>query len=335
MKVLFVDPCCPKPYDSLTLANDPLGGTEATVIRVAEALAASAIAPIVCVKQHNRKECASGNYGTGYVPFGFPYEHPSHVVVLRAPQALLQARKQFPSAKLFFWAHDMFVGNAWAEGFKTIIETQAVPIVVSDWHRSQMYDAMRQFEIATAIPCKRIYNPIDDDLKPDATASLCNKLVFFSSPHKGLKHTLEVFKRFKDFEELEDVTLCIANPGYFDNHNTEGMHNVINLGAISHGEVIQHVRSALAVFHLNSVFPETFGLVHAEANAVGTPFLSSRLGATHELQDHPAELIDVMDSEAVIKRIIEWKTRGRPRVRGNPEFRMSRIVKEWIDLFSR
>jgi glycosyltransferase involved in cell wall biosynthesis len=125
----------------------------------------------------------------------------------------------------------------------------------------------------------------------------------------------------------------VANPGYFPNHDTKEQRNVVNLGALPHPEVIAHVRSALCVLHLNAVFPETFGIVHAEANAVGTPFLSSRLGAVPETADHPSELIDVNDTKAVIDRLIAWK-RGRPKVRGNPMFRLNRIVKEWLDLFS-
>lgn len=330
MKILFVDPCCPKPYDPTILKAEPLGGTEATVVRLAEAIGQKG--HTVAVKQHNRTDASY--HDSQYLPFGMVYAQPTHVVVLRAPQALAQARKQFPTAKLYLWCHDMFGGPGWAEGFKLLSSTQTMPITVSEWHRSQMYDAMRQLGASGALPCRKIYNPIADDLMPDTTPIDTNKLVFFSSPHKGIELTLKTFERFKDFPELNDMKLYIANPGYFKDHNMEGLQNVINLGAISHEQVIQHVRSALAVFHLNSVFPETFGLVHAEANAVGTPFLSSRYGATPELCDHPAELVDVLDPRAVIERIISWRT-GRPKVRGNVAFRTQRIAKEWIDLFTK
>lgn len=341
MRILFVDPCCPKPYDPRVLATEPLGGTEGTVVRIAEALGQRCQ---VYVKQHNRAKLwipnaatYVDNPSTCYLPFGDGYpgdkKSPTHVIVLRAPMALYQARKQFPHAKLYLWCHDIFSGPMWAEGFQALVDTQTVPIVVSDWHKSQMYDAMRQFRCAhLSIPARRIYNPIDDDLSLDATKHDVNKLVFFSSPHKGLDHTLKVFEQFQNFDDLKDVKLYIANPGYFADHTTE-QKNVINLGSLPHSEVITHVRSALCVFHLNNVFPETFGLVHAEGNAVGTPFLSSRLGATHELADHPGELIDVQDPKAVIERIRQWRG-GRPKVRANPAFRLAKIVKEWMELLS-
>ncbi len=335
MRVLFVDPVCPKPYDPQVLATEPLGGTEGTVIRVAEALSQRLGGFGVWVTQHNRSKDHDGAFvapgGAYYSSFGNNENaKPTHVIVLRAPMALYQARKQFPNAKLYLWCHDIFSGPGWAEGFKALVDTQTVPIVVSEWHKGQMYDAMRQLGCGhLSIPSRRIYNPIDDDLVPDATPVDVNKLVFFSSPHKGLEHTLKVFEQFQNFDDLKDMKLYIANPGYFADHKTE-QKNVVNLGSISNGEVTLHVRSSLAVLHLNSVFPETFGLVHAEANAVGVPFLSSRMGATPELCDHPGELIDVTDAKAVIERIRQWRG-GRPKVRANPAFRVNRVVKEWVE----
>lgn len=332
MRILFVDPVAPKPYDPQVLLTEPLGGTEASVTRVAEALGSRGFP--VCVKQGNRGEhsmCASSNCNTTYGAFGsYPDFKPTHVIVLRAPLALYQARKQFPNAKLYLWCHDLFGGPGWAEGFKAIVDTQAVPVVVSEFHKTNMYDTMRALKLEYAIPCRRIYNPIADDLVPDDTVVNPNKLVFFSSPHKGLEHTLKVFAQFQNFDELKDMKLCIANPGYFPDHKTE-QKNVRILGSLPHGEVISQIRNALAVFHLNNVFPETFGLVHAEANAVGTPFLSSRLGATLELCDHPAEHIDVQDPKMVIERIKQWR-QGRPRVRANPNFRLKNVVRDWLEL---
>jgi glycosyltransferase involved in cell wall biosynthesis len=306
-----------------------LGGTEGTIVRIAEGLAAKGIA--VEVTQHCRTETKS--FGAAYTPFGYERsEKPTHVIVLRAPGALYQARKQFPNAKLYLHCHDLFGGPGWVEGFKALVDTQAVPVVVSEFHKTQMYDAMRGLNLQYAIPSRRIYNPIDDSLVPDNTPTDRDKLVFFSSPHKGLEHTLRVFERFQDFDDLKDMKLYVANPGYFADHPTE-QKNVINLGSLPHHEVLRETRSALAVFHLNSVFPETMGLVHAECNAVGTPFVSSRLGATPELADHPGELIDVNDSRAVIERIRQWRS-GRPKVRANPNFRLKNVLRDWLELLA-
>lgn len=338
MRILFVDPVCPKPYDPHVLATEALGGTESTVVRVAEGLGAKGLC--VRVAQHNRETCFADSqeheptHVEAYAPFGENSQYkPTHVIVLRAPMALYQARKQWPNAKLYLWCHDLFSGPAWAEGFKAMVDTQTVPIVVSEWHKSQMYDAMRQLSCGhLSIPSRRIYNPIADDLNPDSTPVDLDKITFFSSPHKGLEHTLKVFEQFQNFDDLKDMKLYIANPGYFEDHKTE-QKNVVNLGSLSHSEIISQVRGSMCVFHLNNVFPETFGLVHAESNAVGTPFLSSRIGATNELADHPGELIDVLDAKAVIERVRDWR-KGRPKVRANDRFRLRNIIREWVEFLA-
>lgn len=325
MKILFVDPTTPKPYDANTLATEAMGGTEASVVRIAEGLAAQGIS--VRVTQHNREVRSKQN--AEYTPFKQNDDFKAtHVVVLRAPQVLRTARKQYPSAKLYLWCHDLFGGAGWFEGFQAMVDTQAAPITVSEFHRTQMYDVMQSVNFNGQIPCRRIYNPIAEDLRPDATPIDKNKLVFFSSPHKGLEHTLKIFERFKDFKELKEMKLYVANPGYFADA-TNLPDNVSSLGQLSHAGIISNIRSALGVLHLNGVFPETMGLVHAECNAVGTPFLSGRLGATPEMVDHPEELVDVNDAKQVIDRIIKWKTVDRPRVRGNANFRLNKILREW------
>ncbi len=46
--ILFYDPACQQPYDTQTLRQQALGGTEASCVRIADALGAF-------VMQHNRE----------------------------------------------------------------------------------------------------------------------------------------------------------------------------------------------------------------------------------------------------------------------------------------
>lgn len=332
MKILFIDSVCLSPYDPHTLATQALGGTEATVIRIAEALAQKDNK--VSVAQHNRID--HGTFQAQYTGFNrhFKEYDPTHVIVLRAPLILHQVRKLFPKAKLYLWCHDIFDDARWNQGFQAIVNTQTIPIVVSQWHQNNLNGCMRSINFQGIIPSHRIYNPIDDNLMPNETIRDHHKLLFFSSPQKGLAHTLKVFERFQDFSELKDMKLYVANPGYSANYNVESNSNVVQLGVLPHQVVIDHVRSSFAVLHLNAVYPETMGIAHAEANAVGTPFLNSRLGATPECADHPDELIDVIDENAVIKRVLQWKKFGAPKVQGNPNFRLAKIADEWLGLFN-
>ena len=91
--ILFFDPVCARPYDTETLRSQAMGGTEATVVRVADALGA-------LVAQHNRTS-ASGRY--------LPPRHDAaitHVIVNRDSRALPVVHELYPNARLYLWLHD-------------------------------------------------------------------------------------------------------------------------------------------------------------------------------------------------------------------------------------
>jgi glycosyltransferase involved in cell wall biosynthesis len=154
-----------------------------------------------------------------------------------------------------------------------------------------------------------------------------NKLIYFSSPHKGLERTLALFPKLR----AHGFTLSIANPGYLPDAAIN-MDGVTVLGALPHAEVMKELQSSLCVLHLNDVFPETFGLVHAEANALGVPVLTSIKGANREILMNHEQLVDVRDDEAVIRKLLGWRIQ-RPVVKGRDEFRLSNVLTEWEKLF--
>lgn len=117
MRVLFIDPCCPKPYDPQVLATESLGGTEATVIRVAEGLASKD--HVVVVKQHNRTDEYQGAGNVYYRAFGEPLaETPTHVIVLRAPQALYQRVNSFHALNSTYGATTSSAAQGGSKAFR-------------------------------------------------------------------------------------------------------------------------------------------------------------------------------------------------------------------------
>ena len=153
--------------------------------------------------------------------------------------------------------------------------------------------------------------------------------VFFSSPHKGLEQTLKHWPRIKSF--YANASLLIANPGYFEKE-VELPEGVVDVGKLSHPDVIALVRRAEAVLHFNNEYPETFGLVHCESNAVGTPVLTSGIGANREvLTPYRDQVVDVESIEAVLKRLEKWRKEGRPQVSCRAEFRQSQVIQRWLE----
>jgi len=154
-----------------------------------------------------------------------------------------------------------------------------------------------------------------------------NKLIYYSSPNKGLTEALEIFAKLR--ERHTNLTLYIANPGYYDDYDGEA-EGIVNLGRLSFPDVIKHVRSSYCVL-LPSEVPETFGLIYAESNAVGTPVLTYDKGAAREVLSLP-DLQVASDKDALIKKFNRWLKFGRPVISGQARFRASNIARVWKDL---
>jgi glycosyltransferase involved in cell wall biosynthesis len=255
-------------------------------------------------------------------------------VAFREARILDAALQEWPGARGYAWYQDFHdSGEPFTGQVETLIRHRATPVLVSDWHELLWIKDLQSHGYGDRLPTRRIYNAIPDDLQPDSTPVDPDKFLYFSSPHKGLGDTVDFFARFAAVPELRDVRLHIANPGYRKIDFELPEDRVVMLGPLPWKGVIQELRSAFMVLHYNLHFPETFGLVHAEADAVGTPWISGELGANTEVCADPDEVMDLSDPDAVIERIVRWKTEGRPEVDGAPWFRLSAIAKEWEELF--
>ena len=78
------------------------------------------------------------------------------------------------------------------------------------------------------------------------------------------------------------MELVYANPGYLPSKDFNSP-DVINLGELSHSKVLEEMSKCEVLFQTQRVFAESFGIVLAEANAMGTPVLSHNFGAASEV----------------------------------------------------
>jgi hypothetical protein len=332
--ILFADPVCPQAYDGDTLENRPQGGTESTVTRVAEALARRGHR--VRITQHNRPRRDDVN-GVEYTPFTQVSDFdPTHVVALRNSPILDQIAVKWPTARLFAWYHDQpRQQNAFDKHVDALRRNGGTAVLVSDWHLGEWADCLRESgHQSDAHRLARVYNPIPDDLRADGTPVDPEKFMYFSIPDKGLRETLEFLQRFEQHPGLRDVRLHVASPGYRGSDIEFPPDRVVQLGSLTWKRVVQEVRGAFMVLDYNMRWPETFGLVHAEADAVGTPWIGGHLGANPEVRSHPDEVMDLDDPDAVLQRILDWRENGRPKVSAREEFRMSNVVVAWEALLA-
>lgn len=323
MRYLFIDSACPEPYSGSTLLSKGLGGTEATVIRIATRLAQD---NEVTVLQAPR----IGTDTEDKVVFSPLKETALNsdwdaIIVLRDARPLKHLKRKCPNTKIFLWAHDL-AGNWLCD---EIVDSGATLIAVSNYHATNIVEYMKARGMK--IPAIRvIHNPVDDDLKPRDAEIDKNKLIFFSSPHKGLPYALTTFRFL--LRRFTDLKLYVSNPGYMQHAATESR-GVVNLGSLPHASILDHVSSSLCVFYPNWTFPETFGLVYAESNAVGTPVLAHDFGAAREVLSDNRQLQDCRQLKNLFDTIERWQY-DRPKVQMNPEFRTMNVIKKWKALLN-
>ncbi|MGO9850995.1 MAG: glycosyltransferase [Steroidobacteraceae bacterium] len=348
--LLFFDPLCPRPYSEASLREAGLAGTEASTVRVAEALDA-------WVAQHNRTQ-TDGRYRAASA-----VAHVRHVVVLRDPRALKAAARLFPGARLTLWVHDRIEPGSsrgrWFESAAAELRRLQPDIVcVSDYQRAHVAATVARLAGCERLAVRRIYNPVDDTLVPDGTPVDPGKLVFFSSPNKGLKFALDAFRALR--RRMPELRLCVGNPGY-KSVTAAAVPGVEWLGSLPHARILAEARAALCTFSPNFVIPETFGLVFAESHAVGTPVLTQDCGAAREVLGDAAQLLPVSLAQRAyeaplhrleprwravparladalglfdpyIERLMRWRAGERPRVGPDPRFRLSVVALEWRQL---
>lgn len=324
LKLLILDTACPKPYTLKSLETDTLGGTEATCIRLCRELSKRFE---VAVLQHNRAHTLVEDNITYLKNDQGKLDHQADVyITLRDPGTYANLVKSAPAAKHYLWMHDVLAGEYLEHTLKVLDGIPAHFIVGTVWQHSQLSQALgsktqHNWKI-TILPnfveayCDRSYIGYDN-----------YQLINFSSPHKGLLNVLRLFEKLRVVEPR--FILKIANPGYFESV-TEVPENVFNLGVMKHRELMSIVETSLCLFYPNTTFAETFGLVYAEANALGTPVIAHNIGAASEVLSTPSQIIDCNNDQLVIDTVIKWSKGERPVVKAREQYTINEAIREWV-----
>ena len=280
MKLRFLDLVAPHPYHKDSLSERPMGGTEATVIRVANALER--------LGHETRIDHQNELWG-------------DVTIVLRDPQYLNEGD--------VLWMHDMLPAT------DEQVSKAAFTVAVSHFHQTFLREGISS-KLAF------IYNPVDPICKPLDKDP--NKVVFLSSPHKDLEFSLQTFAEMLKLNP--DLHLYILNPGYVESTllNTS---KVTTIGPVIHAEAMRHLGEASLLLHANKVFPESMGIVYAEAAACETPVLTLDVGAAKEIVGNNGLVAgaDVNPEELASGYLSAMQTKITP----NTQYTLEAVALEW------
>ena len=290
------------------------------------------------VSQHCRNDHSVTSDTLAYAPASGETRYATqfdHVIFVGKAQHIGELSKKYRNARWWLWLHNYIVDEVplhWPD----LARYPLLVVFVSKTHMQHTIKKiagrrLNKFLLGwlSKTPVTYIYNPLDDALQPDLTPVQPDKLVFFSSPYKGIDQVLASFEYVH--RAMPGLRLHVANPGYTRNFDANKLDRpgVVVLGSLPQKEVLSHVREALCVFYPQSLRPETFGLVYAEANAVGTPVLAHDFGAAREVLCSEDQLVDSHDPSAVVAKLKSWATGGRPVVRGRDDFLLSSVARQW------
>lgn len=309
-----------------------MGGTESSIIKTAQIL--SVHYNIVVVQKFREQEYKE-HATLKFIPKSqINKTKPDYLIVLRKYPLLNNLKKQFPKAKLFLWIHT-YKNIEYAFKRFGLANTSTTIICNSKTHKDDTYRLLNHtflgrlfswFKPVAAV--KYCYNPIDNP-KPSQQKRDINKLLFFSSPNKGLKQIIECFIKINIY--LPEIKLYIANPGYKENTNINLNAKIVILGSLAHKEMMKHVGNSLCVFYPQDSFSETFGLIYAEANAYGTVVLGHDIGSAREILHANNTLIDANNNLQIIETIKKWRKKY-PKVEYSEDFSDETILSQWKEL---
>ena len=332
MKIVFIEISSEKSYTINEIAGSTgLAGTETSLLRISRELAPR---HHIVQLQSNREEKETDDYGVDYWPIEDIEKVGSAdvVIILRLPR-ILKLHKHFPGARIYFWVHDDW--PAWPKWKLRAIyqwhmhNADATMITVSMFHQRQAERLLRPTLINKVLghcvkPPTFIYNPTPEVPSP-VTDYDPNQMIFASSPHKGIKKTIEVFKQIK--RAIPEMKLLVTNPGYAATEASEA-DGVEVLGVLNHDEVFEKISNSLCYFGMQT-HPENFGIIFAECHAMGVPVLTTPIGAAPEVVGDCEQLVNADDVERIIARIKRWRANGRPQVSRHDRFEISKIARDW------
>lgn len=318
--VCFVDPCAPRPYTTQAPSLAGLGGTEMTLATLAGELSHH-------IGVEVRQSARRGRIYESDVRFA-PFDVNDRIiapviVVINSYKVALKLARTHPEARIFLWLH-VVPGKHCRKMGRLLHDAGISVICVSQAHadmlRGYLHDPLPRLEV--------IYNMIPDTLRPNDTPRDRDRLFFASAPHKGLDQVYEAFSEMR--RRIPSLNLCVADPGYLAWDSGRVPEGVTVLGRLDRARVWHHMRRSLCLFYPQRRFAETFGIVLAEANAVGCPVLVQKgLGANDEVVSSPDQCVDTTDMDVLEARLRAWRD-APPEIAGRRDFRLSVVTARWL-----
>ena len=323
--IAVIDPYCLTPYTLSALESGALSGAEAISMRVARAHGANFRFHFYQNGRTDIDRDACGFYRPIDAMRADDLGGVQAIVVISSWKAALKARKLNPHCPILLrlhsnpGRHNRRMGDALAEADIEIV-------CVSKSHARHVREFLSA-ENDRLPKISSIYNPVDDDLLPDATPRDMNRMFFPGTPLKGMSEILTKFELLR--KARPDLRLDIAEAGNMIWPDGTPPAGVTFLGRLDDDEMNDRMRRSLCLFYPQTRYQEPFGLPLAKANAVGTPVLADEsLDVNREILGAGGQCVDTSNIRTIAEKIDEWR-KALPDIPVSPQFRLSSVASAW------
>ncbi|PRX08294.1 UNVERIFIED_ORG: hypothetical protein BCL66_11154 [Martelella mediterranea] len=323
--IAIIDPFCLTPSTTKALDTEQVGGTEAVVLRVVQALSDSFHFHFY---QNGRLDMDRDDCGL-YRPLdtvsAANLAGVNSIIVINSWKTALKARKLNANCPVYLWSHahpgrhNRRMGEALADaGIEIICASRAHADHVT---RFLVPENRRLPKIGW------IYSPVEDDLVADNTPRDNDRLLFPGMPLRGISEILATFNAVR--QDRPTLQLDIAEPAGPVWSGSFPPAGVNFLGRLSRSAMIDRMRRSLCVFYPQTRHDDPFNMLLAEANAVGTPVIAQKgLGAHDEIAGTAGQTLDTNDLKAVGERLDMWRL-AQPAIDVPPALRMTAVAAAW------
>jgi glycosyltransferase involved in cell wall biosynthesis len=279
LSILFLPAPAPKPWDGRSLYTDPLGGSETAVAYLARSL----------VQKHHHAVTVATGSGSADVD-GVTYQPQSAIAtLLRSPwdivvvsrwrEALFAIEPDLDRIKrVIFWQHDIAYLAAMRD-----IYTQANALVqLTPWHAAVcQYSWPERKGLHEAV----IPNGVDLSLFEGKEERVPGRLIWTANPNRGLPSAVRLFRKIRAKHPEMELHIYGRAAVYGWDPVSEIMYlpqadepGVFVHDALPKKELARELMKAWAWFY-PCHWMETFSIAALEAQAAGTPVISTPYGA--------------------------------------------------------
>ncbi len=220
----------------------------------------------------------------------------------------------------YIWLHDLVVNP---------IQHDIPVIAVSHFLLNKLHQESREHPLDTVI-----WNPVSPQVRSfRQPAPREDYMVWTSAIVKNTLEALQLYTRLYQRGLRRPLRICAPlwnSPASFPWPNLLSQYPIEYLGSLEQSKTFELLSKAACLYR-PSPFPETFGLIYAEASTLGVPTLTVDNGAAGEVLMQPGNLL--LGEKHTITDILRWLENIHTQQIGSyPGYELDQVGKQWINL---